>query len=366
MVVFTWAVLCRWKRPGAEDSVASWRGDVQFRVWAQTHPLQWYPPHPGQRRGAGGPGRHCCGHKHWWVGKIHNNKKTIPQKRTFRNWALIFAYMLVGGPVFKPRKHFGQCFVMSWSNQTFLSCTYIISSSGFFTAKGNLVSSIMYPQPINFRFYQDAAKFLLILGFVGERVYLCWFVCVGPVHLQACPSFLSIPWHSLQLCGALQNQGECLLVVVLSDSVQYLTVKSKLLPLAHHCHLWAWLHSLVLRLRDAEYADIYEMIWLAHFHLGVCPDQRGGDDHPGSGCRDHRGASSSACSHHHWHHLCTGKAEEPGHLLHQPTSHQRQWQALSLLLRQGEKGRMLLSTLRCVCIVCIFWVFVIWFRIVHL
>lgn len=43
-----------------------------------------------------------------------------------------------------------------------------ISSSGFFTAKGNLVSSILYPQPTNFRFYQDSVKFLLILGFVGK------------------------------------------------------------------------------------------------------------------------------------------------------------------------------------------------------
>ena len=43
-----------------------------------------------------------------------------------------------------------------------------ISSSGFFTAKGNLVSSILYPQPTDFRFYQDSAKFLLILGVVGK------------------------------------------------------------------------------------------------------------------------------------------------------------------------------------------------------
>uniref|UniRef100_H2SUA1 ATPase cation transporting 13A2 n=1 Tax=Takifugu rubripes TaxID=31033 RepID=H2SUA1_TAKRU len=40
----------------------------------------------------------------------------------------------------------------------------VVTNTGFFTAKGSLVSSIMYPQPINFRFYQDAAKFLLILG----------------------------------------------------------------------------------------------------------------------------------------------------------------------------------------------------------
>ncbi|XP_047459083.1 cation-transporting ATPase 13A2 isoform X2 [Mugil cephalus] len=43
----------------------------------------------------------------------------------------------------------------------------VVTSTGFFTAKGNLVSSILYPQPINFRFYQDAGKFLLILGFVA-------------------------------------------------------------------------------------------------------------------------------------------------------------------------------------------------------
>ncbi|XP_034446104.1 cation-transporting ATPase 13A2 isoform X1 [Hippoglossus hippoglossus] len=43
----------------------------------------------------------------------------------------------------------------------------VVTSTGFFTAKGNLVSSILYPQPINFRFYQDAIKFLLILGFLA-------------------------------------------------------------------------------------------------------------------------------------------------------------------------------------------------------
>ncbi|XP_061592623.1 cation-transporting ATPase 13A2 isoform X2 [Cololabis saira] len=43
----------------------------------------------------------------------------------------------------------------------------VVTSTGFFTAKGDLVSSILYPQPINFRFYQDAVKFLLILGFTA-------------------------------------------------------------------------------------------------------------------------------------------------------------------------------------------------------
>uniref|UniRef100_A0A8C5DSK0 P-type ATPase A domain-containing protein n=1 Tax=Gouania willdenowi TaxID=441366 RepID=A0A8C5DSK0_GOUWI len=41
----------------------------------------------------------------------------------------------------------------------------VVTSTGFFTAKGHLISSILYPQPINFRFYKDAFKFLFILGF---------------------------------------------------------------------------------------------------------------------------------------------------------------------------------------------------------
>ncbi|XP_076874519.1 polyamine-transporting ATPase 13A2 [Brachyhypopomus gauderio] len=43
----------------------------------------------------------------------------------------------------------------------------VVTRTGFFTAKGDLVSSILYPQPVNFRFYQDAMKFLLFLGGVA-------------------------------------------------------------------------------------------------------------------------------------------------------------------------------------------------------
>ncbi|GAA6107235.1 cation-transporting ATPase 13A2 isoform X1 [Tachysurus ichikawai] len=40
----------------------------------------------------------------------------------------------------------------------------VVTQTGFFTAKGDLISSILYPQPVNFRFYADAIKFLLFLG----------------------------------------------------------------------------------------------------------------------------------------------------------------------------------------------------------
>lgn len=42
--------------------------------------------------------------------------------------------------------------------------------SGFFTAKGKLVSSILNPQPENFRYYSDSFKFLLMLGAVGKNL----------------------------------------------------------------------------------------------------------------------------------------------------------------------------------------------------
>ncbi|KAM9786025.1 polyamine-transporting ATPase 13A2 [Neosynchiropus ocellatus] len=41
----------------------------------------------------------------------------------------------------------------------------IVTRTSFLTAKGNLISSILYPQPSNFRFYRDSMKFLLIMGF---------------------------------------------------------------------------------------------------------------------------------------------------------------------------------------------------------
>ncbi|XP_068589337.1 polyamine-transporting ATPase 13A2 isoform X1 [Cebidichthys violaceus] len=43
----------------------------------------------------------------------------------------------------------------------------VVTSTGFFTAKGSLVSSIMHPHPTDFRFYQDSFKFLFLLGVVA-------------------------------------------------------------------------------------------------------------------------------------------------------------------------------------------------------
>ncbi|KTG05611.1 hypothetical protein cypCar_00005322 [Cyprinus carpio] len=40
----------------------------------------------------------------------------------------------------------------------------VVTCTGFFTAKGDLISSILYPQPLDFRFFRDAMKFLLFLG----------------------------------------------------------------------------------------------------------------------------------------------------------------------------------------------------------
>uniref|UniRef100_A0A6Q2YLD9 P-type ATPase A domain-containing protein n=1 Tax=Esox lucius TaxID=8010 RepID=A0A6Q2YLD9_ESOLU len=63
---------------------------------------------------------------------------------------------------------------------------------GFYTAKGELISSILYPQPINFRFYQDAMKFLLFLGGVA----LC-----GTIYSIVILSRTNIMWWELLIRG---------------------------------------------------------------------------------------------------------------------------------------------------------------------
>ncbi|XP_077434192.1 polyamine-transporting ATPase 13A2 [Vanacampus margaritifer] len=60
----------------------------------------------------------------------------------------------------------------------------VVTGTGFFTAKGNLVSSILYPQPTNFRFYRDAAKFLVILGFLAFIGTIYCFVILSQYNMS--------------------------------------------------------------------------------------------------------------------------------------------------------------------------------------
>lgn len=44
-------------------------------------------------------------------------------------------------------------------------CDYL--HVGYNTAKGDLVRSILYPQPLNFKLYNDAFKFIVFLACLG-------------------------------------------------------------------------------------------------------------------------------------------------------------------------------------------------------
>ena len=44
----------------------------------------------------------------------------------------------------------------------------VVTSTGFLTAKGSLVSSIMYPPPADFRFERDSYKFIGFLAFLAS------------------------------------------------------------------------------------------------------------------------------------------------------------------------------------------------------
>ncbi|XP_032003642.2 probable cation-transporting ATPase 13A4 isoform X1 [Hylobates moloch] len=58
----------------------------------------------------------------------------------------------------------------------------VVSQTGFNTAKGDLVRSILYPKPMNFKLYRDAIRFLLCLvgtATIGMICTLCVYVLSG-------------------------------------------------------------------------------------------------------------------------------------------------------------------------------------------
>ncbi|NWR50549.1 AT132 ATPase, partial [Regulus satrapa] len=61
----------------------------------------------------------------------------------------------------------------------------VVTRTGFCTAKGDLISSILYPKPVSFKFYKDAVKFVLFLAILGRD--LSWEGC-PPLFLLLLPS----------------------------------------------------------------------------------------------------------------------------------------------------------------------------------
>jgi hypothetical protein len=50
-------------------------------------------------------------------------------------------------------------------NLQFFLTTY--SLAGFLTAKGELVRSILFPKPVDFKFSQDSMKFIMVLALIS-------------------------------------------------------------------------------------------------------------------------------------------------------------------------------------------------------
>ena len=42
-----------------------------------------------------------------------------------------------------------------------------LTISGFQTTKGDLIRSIMFPKPMDFKFYQDAIRFIIVLACIA-------------------------------------------------------------------------------------------------------------------------------------------------------------------------------------------------------
>lgn len=70
-------------------------------------------------------------------------------------------------------------------------CSFL--ATGFLTAKGSLVRSIMYPPPVDYRFERDSYKFVAVLAFIafcgfGYSIFLKVNVlCIEENKTYPCP-----------------------------------------------------------------------------------------------------------------------------------------------------------------------------------
>ncbi|XP_049658900.1 probable cation-transporting ATPase 13A5 isoform X3 [Accipiter gentilis] len=115
----------------------------------------------------------------------------------------------------------------------------VVLQTGFNTAKGDLVRSILYPKPVNFKLYRDAFKFIVGLSVIG-MFGLIYTVCVFVSHktgtltedgldlwgvipsegsrfqkIHKFPSSTPLPWGPV--CGAMAS---CHSLVVLDKKIQ--------------------------------------------------------------------------------------------------------------------------------------------------
>ncbi|NXF13613.1 AT132 ATPase, partial [Smithornis capensis] len=102
--------------------------------------------------------------------RAHSTGESVPVMKT-----PVPAGAQAAGAVYSPEEH--RRHTLFCGTQVIQAKSYVggevlavVTRTGFCTAKGDLISSILYPKPVSFKFYKDAVKFVLflaILAFVG-------------------------------------------------------------------------------------------------------------------------------------------------------------------------------------------------------
>lgn len=174
---------------------------------------------------------------------------------------------------------------------------------GFCTAKGALVSSILHPRPINFKFYKHSVKFVAALSVLGEWPPAAHFAS-GP--RSPVPS----PAEPLAVSSALLGTIYSIFIL-------------------HRNHV-----SLGGRAGAATGGPGPTRPGPWHSQCPP-PGASGRDRDPGSGPGDGGSAARPACRHDCVHALRPEPAAEPGRLLHPPDAHQPGGQAPAGVFRQG-------------------------------
>lgn len=196
--------------------------------------------------------------------------------------------------------------------------TFCPSPAGFCTAKGDLITSILYPKPVSFKFYKDSVKFVLFLAVLGREALPNSSRGVEP-RLPA--------W----LCNGARSFSRTAFIG---------TLYSILILVKNQVGLQELLNSRT-HVADGPSTDA----WAARCPPRLCTPcalgSRGANHHPCPRPRHRHRAAGSPGRYDRGHHLRPEQAEETGHLLHQPSPHQPVRQDPPGLLRQGEFGAAL-------------------------
>ncbi|OXB64406.1 hypothetical protein ASZ78_009989 [Callipepla squamata] len=154
------------------------------------------------------------------------------------------------GAVYSPKEHqrhtlFCGTHIIQAKSYVGQEVLAVVTRTGFCTAKGDLISSILYPKPVTFKFYKDAVKFVLFLAVLALVGTLYSILIMVKNQLRAAPDPPCTP--TLQT-GTLTEEGLDVWGVICLEDGRFMPIvhEPRRLPAGPMLHALASCHSVTL------------------------------------------------------------------------------------------------------------------------